>query len=105
MYSYHECNMNFNHVGVDPDEHKRDNTSMDMQKITSELIDTGLTQQELAVLVPCSQSTISAFLNGNRGSRPSLVIGHRLLQLHQERVLAIGGCGPSRRNDDLSLMS
>lgn len=59
---------------------------MDFQKITCELIATGLTQQQLADLVPCSQPTISAFLKGSRGARPSLKIGLRLLALHRERV-------------------
>ncbi|MCC6071440.1 hypothetical protein ACFSQU_18025 [Massilia sp. GCM10020059] len=58
---------------------------MDTQKITSEILKTGLTEQELADLVPCSQSTINAFRNGKRGQRPSLAIGVRLLDLHRER--------------------
>ena len=58
---------------------------MDTQKITSELLETGLTEKELADLVPCSQSTINAFRNGKRGQRPSLAIGVRLLDLHSER--------------------
>lgn len=57
-----------------------------MQKITAELIATGLTQQELAALVPCSQSTISHLVNGSRGARPTMQIGARLLDLHKERV-------------------
>ena len=61
---------------------------MDTQKITSELLASGLTQQELADLVPCGQSTIAAYLAGTRGSRPSMQIGGRLEQLHKER------CGP-----------
>lgn len=60
---------------------------MDIQKITNDLIDSGLTQQELADLVPCGQSTINAFSNGKRGQRPSLVIGSRLVELHKERCL------------------
>lgn len=58
---------------------------MDIQKIVSELLDTDLNQQDLADLVPCHQSTISAFLNGSRGSRPSLTIGLRLAELHKAR--------------------
>jgi predicted transcriptional regulator len=74
---------------------------MDTQKITSDLIKSGLTQQQLADLVPCGQSTIAAYLAGTRGARPSKLIGDRLEQLHAER------CGdqpaeamPRRRADD-----
>lgn len=58
---------------------------MDTQKITSDLLASGLTQQELADLVPCGQSTIAAYLAGTRGSRPSKQIGDRLEALHAER--------------------
>ena len=58
---------------------------MDTQKITSDLIKSGLTQQQLADLVPCGQSTIAAYLAGTRGTRPSKAIGDRLEQLHAER--------------------
>lgn len=57
---------------------------MDTKKITEELLATGLTQQALASSVPCSQSAISKFLRGNRGRRPTFVIGQRLLELHRE---------------------
>lgn len=70
---------------------------MDIQKITSDLIATGLTQQELANLVPCSQSSINAFLQGKRGSRPSLAIGNRLMELFKERCEKSTG----RRNSDV----
>lgn len=58
---------------------------MDTQKITSDLIKSGLTQQQLADLVPCGQSTIAAYLAGTRGARPSKLIGDRLEALHAER--------------------
>lgn len=58
---------------------------MDTQKTVSDLLNTGLTQQQLADLVPCSQSTINAYLKGERGARPSWEIGQRLNDLHQER--------------------
>lgn len=73
---------------------------MDIQKITAELIATGLTQEALAALAKCSQPTISAFLKGSRGSRPSLTIGNRLLELHRDRVVAEGGSELARRKDD-----
>jgi transcriptional regulator with XRE-family HTH domain len=67
---------------------------MDIQKITRELLATGMTQQKLAELVPCSQSMISAFLNGTRGAKPSFAIGAKLLELHKER------CGPAHCEED-----
>lgn len=57
---------------------------MDTKKITEELLATGLTQKALADRVPCSQAAISAFSRGNRGRRPTLVIGLRLMALHME---------------------
>ncbi|MGG7604649.1 helix-turn-helix domain-containing protein [Massilia sp. BKSP1R2A-1] len=75
---------------------------MDIQKITAELIATGLTQEALASLANCSQPTISAFLKGSRGARPSLAIGKRLLELHHDRVIAVDGSERSRRKDDKS---
>lgn len=76
---------------------------MDIQKITSDLIKTGLTQQELATLAKCSQPTISGFLRGTRGARPSLEIGQRLLSLHKERVVTPAFPTPGRRKDDQTL--
>ena len=70
---------------------------MDTQKITSDLIASGLTQQALADLVPCAQSTIAAYLAGTRGARPSKFMGDRLEQLHAERC---GSAGPRRRATD-----
>jgi len=63
---------------------------MDIQKITSELRATGLTQQALADLVPCSQATINAYENGNRARRPAFSIVARLIELHTEL------CAPPR---------
>lgn len=70
---------------------------MDTKKITSDLLASGLTQQELADLVPCGQSTIAAYLAGTRGSRPSKQIGDRLEQLHADRCQ---GGAPHRRASD-----
>jgi predicted transcriptional regulator len=58
---------------------------MDIQKSVSDLLGSGLSQQELANLVPCGQSTINAYAKGKRGKRPSLLIGQRILELHRER--------------------
>ncbi|WP_321953140.1 helix-turn-helix domain-containing protein [Paraburkholderia bannensis] len=62
---------------------------MDTQRIVSDIIGSGLTQTELASLVPCGQSTISFFLRGKRGKRVSKLIGDRLQAIHAER------CGTS----------
>lgn len=70
---------------------------MDTQKITADLIASGLTQQALADLIPCGQSTIAAYLAGTRGSRPSKFMGDRLEQLHAERC---GPGAPQRRATD-----
>lgn len=59
---------------------------MNIQLIVSDLLKTVPSQQELADLVPCSQSAIAAFLKGKRGKiRPSMVIGMRLVELHKQR--------------------
>lgn len=73
---------------------------MDTQKITSDLIASGLTQQQLADLVPCAQSTIAAYLAGTRGARPSKQIGDRLEELHTERCGKSAGEQPRRRATD-----
>lgn len=58
----------------------------DMQKIVSELIDTGITQQELADMANCAQSTIGSYLRGTRGGiRPSYDIAKKLLDLHKKK--------------------
>jgi transcriptional regulator with XRE-family HTH domain len=64
------------------------NIALDIKQIVSDLLATGLTQQQLADLAQCSQAAINAFLKGNRGLRPSLAIGQRLIDLHKERVPA-----------------
>ncbi len=57
--------------------------------MVSDLLSTGLTQPQLAALVPCSQALISAYLNGRRGANISKKIGDRLTELHQERIGAV----------------
>lgn len=61
------------------------NVFMDTKKITSELLASGLTQQELADKAGCSQSLISALVRGERGTRLSFEIGVRLVKLHKRR--------------------
>ena len=59
---------------------------MDIQKTTSEILSAGLTQQQLADLVPCSQATINAYVRGGRGKHPTLAIGMRLLEIHAQQI-------------------
>ena len=70
---------------IDSTNRVRDNFLMNTQQITRELLETGLTQQKLAQLAGCSQATISSFLNGKKGKRPSFAIVDRLLDLHRAR--------------------
>lgn len=60
---------------------------MKTQKVVSDLLGSGLTQEQLADLMGCAQSTVSAFLNGKRGARVSHAIGTCLLTLHAERCV------------------
>lgn len=59
---------------------------MDIKKAVSDLLETGLTQSQLAAEVPCSQSQISSLLSGTRGARVSYVIASRIAELHAHRV-------------------
>ncbi|KVV50143.1 hypothetical protein WK90_32635 [Burkholderia cepacia] len=59
---------------------------MDIQIAITELLRSGLTQTQLAGMIPCSQSLVSAFLNGTRGARTSHKIASRIVELHGERV-------------------
>ncbi|MCX8566854.1 MAG: hypothetical protein ON057_001581 [Glomeribacter sp. 1016415] len=58
---------------------------MDIKQTVLKLLATGLTQNKLAQLVPCSQSMISALSLGRRGHRFSYKIGSRLISLYEER--------------------
>ncbi|MBF8177833.1 hypothetical protein [Herminiimonas contaminans] len=60
---------------------------MDTKKTVEELLATGLTQAQLAELVPCSQSLIAAFVGGSRGKQTSFVIVDRLQKLHAIRCV------------------
>jgi predicted transcriptional regulator len=57
---------------------------MNPQTIVADILATGLTQTQLAKLVPCSQSQISSLLTGARGNRISKEIGDSLERLHVE---------------------
>jgi predicted transcriptional regulator len=60
---------------------------MDTKKLVEELLATGLTQTQLAELVPCSQSLIAALVGGSRGKQTTFVIVDRLDKLHAERCV------------------
>jgi len=70
-------------------KHVRDNRRMNIKQTVRDLLATGLTQHELAALVPCSQSLIAAFAAGTRGKQPSMLIGNSLVRLHQTRCGAL----------------
>ena len=53
------------------------------QKIV-EILDSGLTQQQVAGLIGCSQSLISALKKGRRGAHISKEIGDSLDRLHKK---------------------
>lgn len=57
---------------------------MEPKNHVAEILDTGLTQAQLAEMVPCSQSLISSLLTGARGSNISKRIGDRLEAIHAE---------------------
>lgn len=57
-----------------------------IQKIVAEIIASGMTQTQLAELVPCGQSTINGYLNGQRGKQVAMPIGMRLLEIHASVV-------------------
>lgn len=63
---------------------------MNWQKIVSEILDSGMTQTELAKQVHCSQNLISNLLTGVRGKRVSYEIGASLVAEHKKRKLHKG---------------
>lgn len=62
---------------------------MDIQIAIAELLRSGLTQAQLAGMIPCSQSLVSALLNGTRGARTSHKIASRVVELHSSHVASI----------------
>jgi len=62
---------------------------MDIQIAITELLRSGLTQAQLAGMIPCSQSLVSALLNGTRGARTSHKIASRVVELHGSHVVNI----------------
>ena len=61
-------------------------TAMNWTLLIKDLIDSGLTQAEIAERVGCRQGYVSDVLNGRRGKSLSYEIGSRLIELHAERI-------------------
>lgn len=57
---------------------------MNWTSIIQDLLDSGLTQAQLAELADTGQSHISGLLRGER-KQPGWALGDRLLALHRER--------------------
>lgn len=57
------------------------------QSIVNDLREEGLTQQQIADAVPCSQNYISNISKGICGKRPSHDIAQGLLALHKAKQL------------------
>lgn len=60
--------------------------SLDLQKIVSELVESGLSQSELARQVKVKQPTIWRYISGESKSC-KYATGARLIELHRQRVL------------------
>lgn len=58
---------------------------MNPKKTVSAILESGLTQAQLALMVPCAQSSISYLATGKRGKRISKFVGDRLEQIYEER--------------------
>lgn len=57
---------------------------MDIQTIVTEILSTGMTQQTLANMVPCSQNLISGYFTGRRGKQISMNKYMSLLAIHKK---------------------
>jgi transcriptional regulator with XRE-family HTH domain len=55
-----------------------------LNQLVLDMLATGITQQQLADMVPCGQGTISKYALGLRGERPTMEIGNRLIALHKK---------------------
>lgn len=57
---------------------------MDTQKIVHQILESGITQVELAKEIGCSQSYISDLLHGRRKGRIGFEIGVALVKVHEK---------------------
>lgn len=83
------------HDGVDVANHDSDNVAMNWTSIIQALLDSGMTQSQIAEECDTGQSHISGLYRGDR-KQPNWELGDRILALYQKR------CGKpqtiSRRN-------
>jgi transcriptional regulator with XRE-family HTH domain len=56
---------------------------MNWKTLIQDLKDRGLTQEEIAAHVGCSQNYVSDLYNGKRGQALSYELGQRLVALHK----------------------
>jgi predicted transcriptional regulator len=76
---------------------------MDIQQKVKEILDSGLTQTEVADIVKCSQATISDLATGKQ-TTTELHLGLRIIELHKERTRKNGKRkSPGRRSADQKL--
>lgn len=59
---------------------------MNWQQMISDLLDSGMQQQQLAEKLDCSQTYISDLYNDKRGKRVSYELGIKIIKLHKRRV-------------------
>lgn len=57
--------------------------TMNWKALIQEILESGMTQAEVAKLIGCGQSYVSDLANGKRGKSMSYEIGARLIQLHK----------------------
>lgn len=81
-------------MAIDNKKRVRDNGDMNWPKLIQDLVDSGLTQVQIAESCQTGQSHISALLNGSRKC-PNWALGEALRNLHAEKVGAGGTAGNS----------
>lgn len=69
---------------------------MNTQKYTNDLLETGLTQKQLALMLGCSQGLVNAYSTGKKGKRPSYDMANKLISLHKKLC---GKPKPSTKNE------
>lgn len=57
---------------------------MNWQQMVKDLLESGLTQTQLADKLDCSQSMVSDLASGERGSRLSWELGNAIIRTHDE---------------------
>ncbi len=57
---------------------------MNWQQMVKDLLESGLTQMQLADKLSCSQSMVSDLASGERGSRLSWELGNAIIKAHDQ---------------------